>query len=166
MKNFFFTALIVTILSLCTTGIQAQSTQTKLNQSELLKQFVGTWKCELAKDTLLIIDVKSYGDGLDYYIKSETKGKILMEGKALMSYDKKSDKGIQTEIMGVPDVTLWVYWFISKNICKVIKYMDIDNPDSVTKFVLFDFKSPNLVVQTHMYKEKPISSLTFHRENK
>jgi hypothetical protein len=163
MKNKFFTTSIALLLLFSTNGIQAQTTPAKLEQTELFKKFVGTWKCELAKDTTLIVNVKSYGDGLDYYIKSETKGKLLMEGKALMGYDKKSEKGIQTEIMGGPNVTLWVYWFISKNFCKVVHYKYITDPDSATKFELFDFKSPDLIVQTFMDNNKPTNSLVFQR---
>jgi hypothetical protein len=33
------------------TGIQAQDVQSKLNQIELMKQFIGIWKCELGRDT-------------------------------------------------------------------------------------------------------------------
>lgn len=164
MKTICLTTMIFVFQLLYSNGIQAQTTQTKLNQVELFKQFIGTWKCELAKDTTLIVNVKSYGNGLDYYIKTETKGKILMEGKALMGFDKNSDKGIQAEILNSPDITLWVCWFTSKNICQTIQYQYISNPESAPKYVLFEFKSPDLVLQTFKENNKTINSFSFIRE--
>ncbi len=34
----------------------AQQPENKLNQVELMEQFIGSWKCELGKDTILIGD--------------------------------------------------------------------------------------------------------------
>jgi len=164
MKRLFITVSIAVFLLYLPNRIQAQTTQTKLNQVELFKQFIGTWKCELAQDTTLIVYVKSYGNGLDYYIKTETKGKILTEGKALMGFDKNSDKGIQAEIMNSPDITLWVVWFTSKNICKTIQYQHISNPESAPKYVLFEFKSPDLLIQTFKENNKTLNSFSFLKE--
>ena len=43
--------------------------------------------------------MKSYGEGLNVSVKTETKGKTVSEGKAILAYDKNSDKYIQTRIM-------------------------------------------------------------------
>jgi len=41
-------SLLVVIFQLTIiAGIQAQDVKSKLNQIELMKQFIGTWKCEL-----------------------------------------------------------------------------------------------------------------------
>lgn len=54
MKTFCLTTMIAVFLFFCSNGMLAQTTQTKLNQVELMKQFLGTWKCEIAKDTFNI----------------------------------------------------------------------------------------------------------------
>jgi hypothetical protein len=89
MKTFCLTTMIALFLFFCTNGLQAQTTQTKLNQVELMKQFIGTWKGETGKDTTFTIEDKSFGDGHDVYLKTETKGKIIWEAKSLVGYDKK-----------------------------------------------------------------------------
>ncbi len=163
MEIKYFIATVTFLFIATTIEIRSQTTNIRLNQSELFKQFDGNWKCELGKDTVLIVKIKSYGSGLDYSIKSKTKGKILMKGKALLGYDKKSDKGIQTEIMG-PDVTVCAYWFISKSVCKAIDYQDINDPDKARNYVQFEFKSPNLIIQTFMHNNNSTKILTFKRE--
>ena len=154
----------ITFLFIATTiEIRSQNINIKLNQSELFKKFNGNWKCELGKDTILLVKIKSYGSGLDYNIKSKTKGNILMQGKALLGYDMKSDKGIKTEIMD-PDLTVCAYWFISKSVCKAIDYQDINDPDKAKNYVQFEFKSPNLIIQTLVHDNKSTKILTFKRE--
>ncbi len=44
MKKICLTITIAVFLLICSSGIQAQTTQTKLNQVELAKQFLGTWQ--------------------------------------------------------------------------------------------------------------------------
>jgi hypothetical protein len=66
MKTICLTALIAVFLLFCLNGVQAQYTETKLNQVELFKQWIGTWKSDNAKDTTAFWDAKSYGTGLDF----------------------------------------------------------------------------------------------------
>ena len=47
MKTIRLTTIFAVFLLFCVSGVQAQTTETKLNQVELYKQFIGTWKCAL-----------------------------------------------------------------------------------------------------------------------
>src|ERR1035437_9475320 len=98
MKTSYSSAIIALFLLLSSNGIQAQTTQTKLDQVELMKQFVGSWKVEESKDTTFFWDAKSYGTGLEGYYKTVTKGKTVTEGKFLQGYDKSIDKSIYVEL--------------------------------------------------------------------
>lgn len=42
-----------------------------------LRKFIGSWKGEIAKDTTIFWEVKSYGTGMECYFKAVTKGKLL-----------------------------------------------------------------------------------------
>jgi len=90
MKIFCLTISIAVFLLVLLNGLQAQTTQTKLNQIELMKQFIGSWKIDLGKDTTGFWECKPFGTGLEGYLKNVTKGKILMEVKQLVGYDKKN----------------------------------------------------------------------------
>jgi len=61
MKAFCKTILIVGFVLTNAFGIQAQTTDNKLNQVDLMKKFVGRWKCELGKDTVIISDNIAFG---------------------------------------------------------------------------------------------------------
>ena len=147
MKTFYLTTMISVFLLLCTNGIQAQTVQTQLNQFELMKQFLGTWKCELGEDTTyfkfstIIVENKSFGDGgIEGYQKILQKDKILSEQKHVMGYDKKSDKIIGASIKkDNPEISLTVSWFTSSNTCERIPFEYISNPEQATPIFIYEF---------------------------
>jgi hypothetical protein len=94
MKNYCLTTAITAFLLFCTEGVQAQTVQTKLNQVELMTQMVGSWRCDINKDTTAFWDAKSYGTGLECTYKSMTKGGIFIEKRELYGYDKSIDKRV------------------------------------------------------------------------
>ncbi|MGD0755893.1 MAG: hypothetical protein ABR927_12615 [Bacteroidales bacterium] len=156
MKKFYLTTSIAVFLLLCTNGIQAQTTQTKLNQVELMKQFIALWKCDVAKDTTLFAEDKSYGTGQDCYFKFVTKGKIVMEERQLRGYDKKLDKYIVAAISKGNDIELYAVWFVSKNKYEWIPLSDISNPEGASFKYEGEFKSPDTLIETTIENNKPV----------
>jgi hypothetical protein len=61
MKKIFLTMTSAVFLLICINGLQAQTTQTQLNQLELFKQFLGTWQADVGKDTVEVWDCQEYG---------------------------------------------------------------------------------------------------------
>lgn len=156
MKTFCLTTMIALCLSFCTTGIKAQTTQTKLNQVELMKQFTGTWKSE-TNDTTYIIEDKPYGDGHEVYMKNETKGKIIWEEKSLIGYDKKNDMLIEAMIMNYsPSIDLWSIRFSSPEKYEEIPLGEISDPEKATQKDIVEFKSTDLFTDTYIINEKVI----------
>lgn len=62
MRKFFLATRIAVFILICSTGIQAQTTQTKLNQLELMKQFIGTWQSNVGKDSVDVREWQNYGN--------------------------------------------------------------------------------------------------------
>jgi len=59
-----------------------------------MKQFIGSWKCELGKDTILVGDNIPFGTGLVCNSQILVKGKMINSVRQLFGYDKKIDKFI------------------------------------------------------------------------
>jgi hypothetical protein len=157
--------MIAVFFLLCTIGIQAQTTQTKLNHLELFKQFVGTWKGEMGNDTTFIMIIKSFYNGFDCYAKAETKGKIVLEEKTLMGYDKKSDKLIESGIMNNnPEIILWTLWFTSEKKCEEVLLADGSNPEKASLKWKFEIISPNSMLWNNLINNKITGAYTFYRE--
>jgi hypothetical protein len=166
MKKICLTITIAVFLLLCINGIQAQTTQTKLNQVELMKQLLGSWKTEVFQDTIVTGEMKSFGNGLEWYSKTEVKGKIVREGKSLIGYDKKNDKLIECNLSnGSPDIILYSMWFTSANKFEEILLKDVSNTENAL-IMKCEFKSPDLLIENDFVNNKLINTYTIHRVKK
>jgi len=155
--------MAVVFLLLCSNLAQSQTTQTKLNQVELMKQFIGTWEVAAGKDTNVIAEIKSYGTGLENYWKYVTKEKIVSEGKQLWGYDKKIDKFVYVNLGKGKDIEIYALWFISNKKCIDIPYSDIANTDKATFKGEIEFKSQDAWSETNFENGKQVGIENFVR---
>jgi hypothetical protein len=146
-------------------NVKNTETSKELNQVELMKQFLGTWKCDIAKDTSAFYEGKSYGTGLDCNFKFITKGRIFLEGKQLRGYDKKIDKFIFSGMMKGTDMNFFAVWFVSKNKFLFVPYGDISNPVMASWKVEGEFKSPDMIVENNFANNKIVKTSTWTKVN-
>ena len=165
MKTFVSTTLIVLLL-IGANVAQAQTPQAKLNQVELEKQFIGTWKSEIAKDTIMYAEFTQFGL-MKGNIKVVTKDKILDSGEELFGYDKETDKSIQVTVWkSSTNIDINAWQFVSKNIKVGVPLKDISNrPDATLKFKI-EFKSPDLWVMTTIQNNQVVGTVTMTRVKK
>lgn len=147
----------------CLSRLQAQVTISKINQVELMKQFTGSWRCDISKDTTAFWDFKSYGTGLECDVRYITNGKIFKESKTLYGYDKKVDKFIASGMVKGMDMELFAIWFKSDNKYEIIYYKDILNPEKALVKSEGEFKSRDRIIVTKVINDKPVSALTYTR---
>jgi hypothetical protein len=141
-----------------------EETSKELNQVELLKQLVGSWKCDYAKDTSYNVQYKLFGTGIEGVIKIVTKGKTVQEVRVLIGYDKKSDKLIEVDLIEGSDIMLYGIWFTSKTTCIEIPWEDISNPENTPVVWKYELKSPDIFVWNYIENDKMTKTYTFHRE--
>jgi hypothetical protein len=111
MKTYWPIITISVSLIIFLNRIQAQNINNKLNQLELMKHFIGSWKADYAKDTVVFWDAKSYGTGLECNYRFFSKGEVVKEGKQLWGYDKKNDKYVASSLPKGMDLEIDAYWF-------------------------------------------------------
>jgi hypothetical protein len=144
---------------------QAQTMQAKLDQVELMKKYIGTWKCEMGKDTTMVLNFSLFGTALEGNFKVVTKDKTLNEAKKLLGYDEKNDILIECLITNSsPDIILVAFWFTSNNTSQAVLFQDISNPGKATIKWKEEFKSPDMFIQTYIENNKVLSASTFIRE--
>ena len=82
MKTFWLTMSIIVFLLLSTIEIKAQTTDTKFNQMELMKQFLATWQRTTDEGSVEILETKLFGEAVietfTYEVKGE-KSPVFME---------------------------------------------------------------------------------------
>lgn len=134
-----------------------------LNQAELLKQFEGTWNCEIGKDTTAVWEMIPYGSGFEAKLKYVTKGNIVKEGKGLYGYDKKLDKIAEAGITKGKDIGVYVMWFISEKKWILIPYNDLDAPGKASFKMEGEFRSADNLVEINYTDNKPVKTKSWSR---
>jgi hypothetical protein len=137
--------------------------QTQLSQVELMKQFVGYWECDFAKDTSRYWDVKPFGTGFECSLKIVTSGIVISEARRLWGYDKKTDKYIGLEITNGTDIRLYAQWFTSKLKGVAMLYSDLSNPELASFKGEAEFKSPDMYIVTTIINNRPVKTDTYVR---
>lgn len=150
--------IITLILSCaCAANLFSQTTESKLSQTELLKQFTGNWKCELGKDTFLLSENKPFGNGMISTSRIVTNGTALDSIIQLYGYDPKADKFILSELIkSSPHIEICSMWFTSKNKGKII----VTNLEKAPFNFEFEFKTPDTLVQTALRGDKAFREVT------
>ena len=164
--NFFCLTLSVAVFLLSLlNGVQAQPTTTKLNQVELMQQLLGTWKGELAKDTIMVMNWTSYGKASEDNYKVVTKDKILYSRKAIYGYDQKYDKIVVAAIAdNSPNIDLMAIWFSSKDTANLVEYEYLSNPEKSNFKMQCIFIQSDSFKRIVIYNNKVESVSTFLRE--
>lgn len=163
MKTLYLTLTVIVLLLLSTNVSQAQTNQTSLNQTELTKQFMGSWKCDFGNDTTFFMEGKLYGTGSEYNYNYVAKGKLFMEGKQLAGYDKKLDKIVYVNLEKGKDIEMLALWFTSTNKYIITSYSDIANPEKASFKFEGEFKSPDLFVEKLIINGKLLKTYTMTR---
>lgn len=165
MKALCLTTMLIAFLLLSTKGMQAQTTQPKLNALESMKQYLGIWKGEVAKDTVMILNFTSYGKAIEDNYKLVTKGKILFSGKEIYGYNQEYDKIIIASLTDYsPEIGLGVGWVISKDTGNVVGYQYLSNPEKDNNKVQWILIPPDSAKRIVYQNNKVISVSRFFRE--
>ena len=72
MRKFISLSLIGLLIHCFYTNLQAQSSQSELDQVELMKQFIGTWEAEWGEDTVIWV-MTPLEKGYEHIIHRKTK---------------------------------------------------------------------------------------------
>lgn len=167
MKESYSRPIVVIMLLLCTNEIQAQITQPKLNQMELMKEFLGIWKGEIAKDTVMIMNFTSYGKAIENNYKITVKDKILYSGKEIYGYNQKYDKIILAAIRdNSPQISLMACWYSSKDTGNLVGYQYLSNPEKATFKIQWILIPPDSSKRIVIQNKNVVSVSTYFREKR
>lgn len=145
MKKLIFTTAFAVLLLILFPGIQGQSSQTKLNQLELAKQFLGTWQTSLGKDTVEMWEGKLYGKAVIAYVYTVIKGTKADSYISNFGYDSRDNKIKGYNLMPNADLNTWVGMFTTDKILK-IDGLDTFKPQIIYWKAEFEFKTPAEVI--------------------
>ena len=144
MKKLSLTTLIFLFLLFSFNGIQAQTAQTKLNQVELAKQFLGTWQGNTGKDTVQMWEGKPYGKAVITNVYMVINGIKTDSYLSYFGYDDRDDKLKGYNLFPSADFGTWVGVFTTDKMLK-IDGLDTYKPEIIWWKAEFEFKTPTEV---------------------
>jgi hypothetical protein len=165
MKKYHLTTLFSFVILLYSSSLFSQTNNSGLNQVELMKQWIGTWRTEGTKITS---ELKAFGmNGLEGYQRIEAKDSVVSEYRFIYGYDKPSDKYVSASISkNNQGILLMAFWFISKTQCERVPIDFVNNPEMAASKAIYEFKTPNLIKATFSEKNKPDRVFNIIREKK
>ena len=90
MKMTIFSILTLSFFVLClSVNLYAQSSETDLDQVELVKQLVGKWTAETGEDTTVIWEVTPFAKGYEGIGHWQAKGETYSTFKAIIGFAKQ-----------------------------------------------------------------------------
>lgn len=115
MRKTIIFILCLALLTGFSFRLYAQSEKT-LDQAELLKQFIGTWKAEIAPDTFIISTNVQSGEGFQQSMKVMTGDQVIYSATGVtgLSGDKKTVISVDLNPEG--NVNMQKGRFISKDV--------------------------------------------------
>ncbi|MDP3150797.1 MAG: hypothetical protein Q8N83_16895 [Ignavibacteria bacterium] len=160
MKSFCITILIAMFFLISIKETYAQTTQTQLIQVELMKQFIGTWECELGKRTIYRSDNKQFGTGMACIIQVISNGEIVDSVEQLFGYDASTDKFVLAELIKSSSIVeISSAWFTSEHKGEIVT----THPDSEKRKFNFEFITPDLLKETATLDNNIVVEMEFNR---
>jgi len=92
MKKLCLTAVIAVFCMIISNGVQAQTTQTNLDQLKLMQVFVGTWQHVISKDSIEIAEFQQYGNAFVENVYLVVNGKKSIEVMWNFGFSPKEGK--------------------------------------------------------------------------
>ena len=108
--NIMLPLLILFSTSLC---VSSQSTEKKLDQVELIKQFIGTWKANVAPDTVAILKFTPVDGGFLVLQEMKAKGKTYQTEAAIVGFSKDKQSVISVDLWASGNITQDIGKFVS-----------------------------------------------------
>lgn len=142
-------------------GIQAQTSETKLDQIELMKQFIGTWEGGFGDNSVFVCENKQFANGMISTSHITTNGEIVESIAQLYGYDSKTDKFIIAELKESSSVIeICLTWFTSMTTGEMI----VTNPENAPFRFEFEFKTPDMIEQTAIQNNQVVNTITLKRK--
>ncbi len=162
MKKTIKTTLIILLILIGINETFAQSTEKKLNQVELMKQFLGTWKGEFGNNTFFKSENESFSNGIISNSQVTVDGKIVDSISQIYGYDSELDKFIIAELKkSSSNIELCLIWFNSDTTGEII----ITNPENAPLSFKFEFKDSNTIEQTSIKDNNVVNTILLRKIN-
>jgi hypothetical protein len=152
MKKFCFFLTVAVLLLFSTTVSQAQVTLTKINQAELMKQFLGSWQRNISKDTVEVWECKQYGKSYEMIVNLLIKDKKVPVRLDNLTLSSEIDKFKGFQIYYDGSYSTYIGSFVSNKKFTVDFVKDFNKENILFKYE-FVIETPKNATMTGFTKD-------------
>jgi len=146
-KAFFLTTTMFVFLLICSTGTQAQTAKSNLDQVKLAQQTLGTWEATVDKDTVIVREHQEYGKGFITTVYYNIKGKKTPYYITTYCFDSKDGKFKGSSLFANGNFnTLIGLWTTEKKFS--LDVVQNFKPETVSAKVDYVYETPTSLIQT------------------
>jgi hypothetical protein len=156
MKTIRLISIIVAFLLFYPDEIQAQTIPKKLNQSELIKQFLGTWQHNSGKDSIDVWQVNQYENAFVTYLHLVINGKKSFTYAEDWGYSLSDDNFKGYVLYPSGNYETWIGSFTSENIFNGAFIKDFNHDIVIQKFYL-KIENPTCFTSVFLNKDGVIA---------
>ena len=139
-----YAALVIIALVQFSPDTKGQSASSKLDQVSLMRQFIGRWKGELAKDTVETMDIQTFGKGYVVSYQYLAKGTPYHEGRQLWGFDTNCENFMCYSLSPEGQFKMYTGKFTSRS--KIFwEGKSPANPEKILSRYDWEFKSSDVV---------------------
>jgi hypothetical protein len=147
-KTFFLITVMFAFLLACSTGIQAQSAKSNLDQTKLMQQWIGTWEANVGKDTIEVWEAKEYGKSFMGNVSYVIKGKKSPFYIANVCIDSKEGNVKGFDLNAGGDYVTWIGSWITEKKFSIDGVQNF-NPQTVYGKVELFYETPTKMIFTN-----------------
>jgi len=162
MKKFYLTTTIILFLFICSKGILAQTVMKNLDQTALMKKFLGSWHQNVGKDTVEEWNTRQYGKAFEMKVYLIIKGKKSNQRLNNYTFDSETGnfKGYQVYFNG--DYDTWIGSFTSEKMFSFEMTRNFSPATTIYKYEMV-FESPYLFTLTRFDNGAKAGDYKFHK---
>ena len=147
-KAFFLTTIMFVFLLICSTGIQAQTAKSNLDQVKLMQQILGTWEATVDKDTVIVREHQEYGKAFITTVYYNIKGKKTPYYIATYCFDSKDGKFKGSSLYANGNFTLWIGLYTTEKKFSIDVFQNF-KPETVIMKVEYVYETPTKMTGTN-----------------
>lgn len=152
MKKLCLTIVMVVFLMCVSNGIQAQASQTQLDQLKLMEQFMGKWQQDIGKDTVFVWEFQRYGKAIYANTYSIIASQKIPSSIYCYGFDKEENKFKGYTLISNGGYMTWIASFTSPTVFHVEVIQNF-NPDIIYRKLDCVFENPNQWTMTTFNKD-------------
>jgi len=141
-KTLFLTTLVFVFLQVCSSGIQAQTAASNLDQLKLAQTFhIGTWQRNIGKDTVQVSETQQYGNAFVANVYLVINGKKSFSYAMNYGFSSKEGKFNGFTLFQNGNYGTWIASFTTeKKFC--VDFVQNFNPEKILSKIEVIFVTP------------------------